>query len=512
MTKIYFFLVTLFLSFCGVSQSLLSISPANANSGQTLSVTISGTHTHFIQTSGTTVNFSFAQTSGTVVNSVTVVNDSILSANLTVPVNVPSGSYDVTTTNPTDGTLSLVSSFYVNGITPPSLVAVNPGNGSAGQTLNVTITGTRTHFSQAVTNQVSFSFSQTSGTAIINSVTVANDSSLQANITIPSNIVSGYYNANVQNSIDGFVSLNNGFYVIGIPQPSIALVNPSVAQTGQTLNVTITGSNTHFVQGGSTAVDFTFMQTSGTVVASFVNSINTVSDSLIIANITVPTNAVVGNYKVRVYDVTDGFLFDDFYVFDNYCYSHFSTGYNSGNNQFTLTIDSATVASAIGYHWDFGDGSSSNVQTPSHLFTQDTTYNVCLTIKTSIADSCIYCHVIGKDSSGIVLKQTTSGFSLNVVLNNSTVTGITESGKSGGNLSLVAIPNPATREITISLSSVVELKNALISVYNTSGALIIEEPVLQHHTTLDISNFSDGLYFIKVSTIEGNENLKFLKQ
>ncbi len=511
MTKTYLFFISLFLSFCAASQSLVSVNPASANAGQTLNVTITGTNTHFVQTSGTTVNFSFSQTSATsVVNSVNVVNDSVLSANVSVPANVLTGNYNVTATNAADGTLSLNNSFHVNGAIPASLVSISPASGSAGQTLSVTITGARTHFSQAVTNQVNFSFFQTSSTTVVNSVNVVNDSALIANLTIPTNIVTGNYNATVQNSMDGFISLINGFHVNGISQPSITLVNPSVARVGQTLNVTITGKNTHFVQGGGTVVDFTFMQTSGTTVASFVNSINAVNDSSIIANITIPANAVVGNYNVRVFDVADGYLFDDFYIFNN-CYSHFATSYNAGNNLFTLTLDSATVTSATGYYWDFGDGFSSTMQTPTHTFIQDTTYNVCLRVKTSALDSCTYCHVIGKNSSGgVVLKQTNSGFLLNVVLN--PVTGISESGKNKSDFSIVAIPNPANYSVTISLNPTLDLKDALLSIYDINGALIIEKPVIDYHTTLNISSLSDGLYFIKASTMDGVKTLKFLKQ
>lgn len=512
MTKIYFLLITLFLSVFATSQNLVSISPAVANAGQTLNVTITGAHTHFVQTSGTAVNFSFSQTSATsVVNSVNVLNDSVLSANVTVPANVATGNYNVTTTNTTDGILSLTNGFHVNGVIPPSLVSINSATANAGQTLNVTITGSHTHFAQVVGNTLSFGFSQTSGTTVVNSLTVVNDTALYANVTIPANVFTGSYNVNVSNSMDGLISLANGFYVNGTPQPSIVSVNPSVASLGQTLNVTITGANTHYGQGAVTVVDFTFTQASGTTVAPFVNSINIVNNSSIVANVSIPSNAIVGNYIVRVYNTIDGYLFKNFYVYDN-CYANYTTSYNVSNNQFTLGLDSVTVASAISYHWDFGDGTTSNLQTPSHVFAQDTTYNVCLKIKTSAIDSCTYCHIIGKDSSGVVLKRMTAGFLLNVVLNGNTVTGILSADKNESNFSINAFPNPVSNTVTISLNRELELKNAMLFVYGIDGQIVFEKPLNNHNLNVNTSDFANGLYFVKVLTINGSKVLKLVKQ
>lgn len=513
MTKIYFLLITLFLSVFATSQNLVSISPAVANAGQTLNVTITGAHTHFVQTSGTAVNFSFSQTSATsVVNSVNVLNDSVLSANVTVPANVATGNYNVTTTNTTDGILSLTNGFHVNGVIPPSLVSINSATANAGQTLNVTITGSHTHFAQVVGNTLSFGFSQTSGTTVVNSLTVVNDTALYANVTIPANVFTGSYNVNVSNSMDGLISLANGFYVNGTPQPSIVSVNPSVASLGQTLNVTITGANTHFGQGAGTSVDFMFMQTSGTTVFSFVNNINVVNDTSIIANVTIPSTVTIGNYKLRVYNSLDGFLLNNFTIYDN-CYSHFTSSYNVSNNQFTLGLDSITVASAISYFWDFGDGTTSSLQTPSHVFAQDATYNVCLQVKTSAIDSCTYCHVIGKNpSGGVVLKGLTGGFSLNVVLNGNTVTGISEANNNASDFSINAFPNPAGNIVTVSLNSVLELKDATLFVYGTNGELVLQKTINNHSTTINTNNFANGLYFVKVLTPNGTKTLKFIKQ
>jgi hypothetical protein len=93
--------------------SLESISPSSASPGQTLNITITGINTSFNQGSGTTVSFSFEQASTTIVNSYNVIDDFSLEANISIPSEVPNGTYDVFTNNNIDGDLELLTSFSI---------------------------------------------------------------------------------------------------------------------------------------------------------------------------------------------------------------------------------------------------------------------------------------------------------------------------------------------------------------------------------------------------------------
>jgi hypothetical protein len=287
-----------------IPPTLNSITPNMGNAGQTLNVTITGNNTHFNQGSGTMVNFGFNQGSATTnVNSINAISPTTLIANITIPTNTYTGNYDIDVYNSVDGYLS-IGGFYVNGITPPSLNSIAPNIGSAGQTLNVTITGNNTHFNQGSGTFVDFGFNQGSGTTVVNSINTTSPTSMIANITIPSNTYTGTYNVGVYNSIDGYLTLS-GFQVNGINPPTLSSISPNMGNAGQTLNVTITGNNTHFNQGSGTTVAFGFNQGSGTTV---VNSINTTSSTSIIANITIPSNTYTGSYNVDVYNDIDGYL------------------------------------------------------------------------------------------------------------------------------------------------------------------------------------------------------------
>ncbi len=96
----------------------------------------------------------------------------------------------------------------------------------------------------------------------------------------------------------------------------ITNVNPNEGTKGETLNVTISGLNTHFGQGTSTTQVW-FQQGSGTIINSYEVDIN--SPNNLDAEITIPFYVNTGNYDVFVYNNLDGLLEleDGFFVNPN---------------------------------------------------------------------------------------------------------------------------------------------------------------------------------------------------
>jgi hypothetical protein len=280
--------------------ALTSVSPSSAKQGQTLAVTITGVNTHFSQTSST---ISFSQASGTTINSdmPTRINDTSIQANFTLPINAAVGNYTVNLNNPVDGNLTLNNGFLITADSTKRLVSVSQATAMQGQALSVTITGVNTHFNQASS---SISFSQASSSTIINSGTITkiNDTSINASFTIPANASSGNYNVNLSNSLDGSLSLLNGFQVI--PKIGLVSVSQATAKPGQTLAVTITGLNTHFNQASS-SISFSQASSSTTINSGTITKIN---DTSISASFTIPANASSGNYNVNLSNYLDGNL------------------------------------------------------------------------------------------------------------------------------------------------------------------------------------------------------------
>jgi hypothetical protein len=179
---------------------IVLVSPNFSEREATLNVTITGSNTHFSQTSATGVSFS--QGSSTLqINSINKVNDSTIIASVTIKQTNSLGYYDVKIANPVDGSIFMNASFQV---TPSvaSLKSVSPASSQKGKTLTITITGNKTHFTQA-SSVVSFSTSKIH----TNSSSVINDTILTCSISIDSTAVSGMYDLNLSNSIDGSISL-----------------------------------------------------------------------------------------------------------------------------------------------------------------------------------------------------------------------------------------------------------------------------------------------------------------
>ena len=76
----------------------------------------------------------------------------------------------------------------------------------------------------------------------------------------------------------------------------------------------------------------------------------------------------------------------------------------------------------------------------------------------------------------------------------------------------ILYPNPANNNITIEYSSLNNNKEKLALVYNIQGQLLQQLPLLQNKTVVDISNFTNGMYFVKIKTENGVIVKKFVKE
>jgi len=178
------------------------------------------------------------------------------------------------------------------------------------------------------------------------------------------------------------------------------------------------------------------------------------------------------------------------------CFAYYTASYDSILNTFNITIDSATASLATSYHWDFGDGTTSTLANPSHTYTADSLYDVCMKIYTASGDSCSYSHTIGIDTLGNIVRS--SGFNLNV--NSTNTTNIIQN-----NLSETVIkfsPNPFNSQTTILADHY--LKNVTLTLYNSLGQQVKQLTNISG-TTIELKrdNLVSGLYFWKIT--QGNE-------
>lgn len=153
------------------------------------------------------------------------------------------------------------------------------------------------------------------------------------------------------------------------------------------------------------------------------------------------------------------------------------------------------------YSWDFGDGNSSNNQTPIHTYKGNGPYVLCLAIADTNGCKDTLCDTVRIDTSGMLLKK--EGFSITVIHTDEIPTNVETSVQ---DLSASIFPNPvsglANIKLTIAESAMVNTR-----VYDVSGMLVVDETSFaqrgENNLSLNMQSLKPGAYVVKISTTEG---------
>ncbi|MDP4266982.1 MAG: T9SS type A sorting domain-containing protein [Bacteroidota bacterium] len=193
--------------------------------------------------------------------------------------------------------LFIQSFIYVNA---QQITSISPNQSIQGQTLNVTVSGSNTHFQQGSNT---FGIGYVQGSSTINKVTVNqiisyNDQQLIVNITVPNTTPQGIYDVWVKNSADGLLFKYSGF-TITLNQAALTSINSDFGRQGQTLDVTVSGINNHFLQGSNT-FGIGYVQGSNTTNNIIVNNLTVVNDNQLLINMTIPPYTPIALYDVWV--------------------------------------------------------------------------------------------------------------------------------------------------------------------------------------------------------------------
>ncbi len=147
---------------------------------------------------------------------------------------------------------------------------------------------------------------------------------------------------------------------------------------------------------------------------------------------------------------------------------------NSANG---LTLDFFNNSSnATSYSWDFDDGNTSIDFNPTHTFAAAGTYNVCLTAYSDCDESTICQELTVSEDISSLDGQNIEEF-------------------------IKVYPNPTSDEVTFEITAA-DVND--IKIYDAAGKLISTIEINSVNTTINVSNWMNGIYFYHVQDEQGN--------
>ena len=183
------------------------------------------------------------------------------------------------------------------------------------------------------------------------------------------------------------------------------------------------------------------------------------------------------------------------------------------NTQFNLFPDSTTqhhyyITDTISgippyqYLWSWGDGNFDTIPYPSHTYADSGFYTICLTITDSTGCQSTYC-----DSTYHIMRNTNQMVYVNVIPNILTTTNTIDTKNV-----IRVYPNPATNILTV--HSQLSILSSQLSITNILGEEIYHQSITNTQSTIDISKWSNGIYYWELKSangIEGNGKIAVIK-
>jgi hypothetical protein len=384
-------------------------------------------------------------------------------------------------------TTALAAQSTITGISP------NSGQqGASGLTVQISGTG----FTQGTYTSVYFS--QGSGTYGFSSTSVNINSanSITAVVDIPYYTATGVYDV----MVEGYYTATapSAFTVTQGAGPAITTVDTNYAAAGTTLDVAISGVNTHFASGTNTQVWFS--QASGTYI--YPNTVSVLDDLNLIANFTLDPAQDFGFYDVNVYDDQDNTLtlLNGFIVTDTSVgiITVSSSGYGTIGDSATLVITAAgTHFGAPGTTTTVWLGEAHRSMVPNIIAA-----GVTVISPTQLSVHFNFPHGSSSGFYDVFVLNTQDGeLTKERAFDLEAATGINDISAD----QITIYPNPTRDVLTLQVSST--LVGSAYTLTDLTGRTVQSGTVSSRVSTLSLTGMSEGLYMLHV----GSRSYKIVK-
>jgi hypothetical protein len=266
--------------------AILFMEPNFAHQGDSFSGTIHGENTSWSGTPSVYMTHTTNPDETITGTNVVVVSPTEITADFGIAGDAMTGNYNVFVDD-----LSQSNGFTVLQALTPALTGITPDNGEQGTMVMTTITAENTMFGGSEPSIFLALHANPAETIEAGSVTVLNNTTIQAAFDLPYPATPGLYDLHVDE-----LMLANAFTVIDVI-PFLVGIEPDSAQQGETVTTLITAADSRF----TLTTPFVFLSFSGDPLQTIeASSLNVINDVTVEAVFPVPANATPGPWHVNV--------------------------------------------------------------------------------------------------------------------------------------------------------------------------------------------------------------------
>ena len=167
------------------------------------------------------------------------------------------------------------------------------------------------------------------------------------------------------------------------------------------------------------------------------------------------------------------------------------------------------------FQWSFGDGATSSDPYPTHTYSGNGPYDLCLTIDDGAGCTDTYCDSVSVDNNGIYTgimggnDHHSAGFTINV--QHAVSTGVAEIAAFDA---ITLWPNPVQDQLNIAINSNLS-RSADLTIYDMNGKIVWNgnKTLIQGHNniTVPVGGLDPGMYVVRFGNIANTSGMRFVK-